>query len=68
MDTHVKVAAWLRIGYSGLGLLAALFIFVFLGGVGALVGASGEADAVQAAPWIVLFEAGGVPTRYPTHF
>ncbi len=34
MDTHVKVAAWLRIVLSGLGLLVALPLLLILGGFG----------------------------------
>lgn len=56
MDTHVKVAAWLRIVYGGLGLLGAIVVLVFFGGLGVLVGISGGQDAA-AAPWITVFGA-----------
>jgi hypothetical protein len=57
MNTHVQVAAWLRIVYSGLGLLGAMVVLVFAGGLAALVGSSGGQDAA-AASWIVVFGAG----------
>jgi hypothetical protein len=56
METHVKVAAWLRIVYSGLGLLGAFIVLIVFGGISVLVGSSGGEDA-EAAPWLAVFGA-----------
>ena len=53
METHTKVLGVLNIVSGVLGLLLALVIVVVFGGVTALVGADGDADAV-AAPIIGL--------------
>ena len=50
METHVKVAAWLRIIGSAVYLLIALVVLVVLGGAGILVGSAGGSDAATAAP------------------
>lgn len=53
MDTHVKVLGVLYIAFSALGLLAALFFAVTLGGSAAIVGAAADAeDAAIALPII----------------
>jgi hypothetical protein len=52
MDTHVKVAAWLRIIYNGMGLLVACFILFLFGGIGMAMGSSGDPEAVRAVPWV----------------
>jgi hypothetical protein len=57
MDTHIKVAAWLRIIYSGMGLLVAFFILFLFGGISWLVGGSGDPDAAHAVPIIHLVGA-----------
>lgn len=49
MDTHVKVAAWLRIIGSGVYLLIALVVLSVVGGMSGVVGASGDHDAAAAA-------------------
>jgi len=54
METHVRVAAWLRILWSAGGLLAALFVLLVFGGFGVLVGAAGGSDAQSAVPWIMV--------------
>jgi hypothetical protein len=50
METHVRVAAWLRIIASALYLLGALFVLLFFGGLGGLISVAGDADARSAAP------------------
>ncbi len=53
MDTHVKVLGVLYIALSALGVLAALFIAVTVGGSAAIVGATADAhDAAIALPII----------------
>jgi hypothetical protein len=54
MDTHVKVTAWLRIVSSAFYLVGVGALMLFAGGLTALMGASGDADAVKAAPWIMV--------------
>jgi hypothetical protein len=53
MDTHVKVLGVLFIALSALGVLAALFLAVTIGGSAAIVGAAADAhDAAIALPII----------------
>lgn len=53
MDTHVKVLGVLYIALSSLGVLAALFIGLTLGGSAAIVGAAADPhDAAVAIPII----------------
>jgi hypothetical protein len=53
MDTHVKVLGVLYIALSALGLLAALFLIVTLGGAASIVGAAAPPeDAAIAVPII----------------
>jgi hypothetical protein len=53
MDTHVKVLGVLYIALSALGVLAALFIGLTLGGSAAIVGAAADPrDAAIAIPII----------------
>jgi hypothetical protein len=53
MDTHVKVLGVLYIALSALGLLAALFLIVTLGGAAGIVGAAAPPeDAAIAVPII----------------
>jgi hypothetical protein len=54
METHVKVAAWLRIVYSGLGLVGAFIVLIVFGGISVLAGSSGGEDAA-AASWLAVF-------------
>jgi len=49
MDTHVKVAAWLRIIGSAVYLLVALVVLAVVGGMSGVVAASGGSDAETAA-------------------
>ena len=49
MDTHVKVAAWLRIIGSAVYLLIALVVLAVVGGMSGVVAASGGSDAETAA-------------------
>jgi hypothetical protein len=55
MDTHVKVAAWLRIAASALYLIGALFVMGVFGFAGAAAGVSGDPGGAEAAPWIAVF-------------
>src|SRR5688572_17479507 len=55
MDTHVKVAAWLRIAASAVYLVGALIVMTMFGFAGAAAGGSGDAEAVRVAPWIAVF-------------
>jgi hypothetical protein len=52
MDTHVRVAAWMRIFWSAGGLVVALLALLFFTGLGAAVGISGDSEARSAMPWI----------------
>lgn len=53
MDTHLKVLGVLYIALSALGLLAALFLIVTLGGAAGIVGAAAPPeDAAIAVPII----------------
>jgi hypothetical protein len=54
MDTHVKVAAWLRIIWSAVHLVVALVVMLVFSGVSVLLSASGDADAHQAIPWVAV--------------
>jgi hypothetical protein len=54
METHVRVAAWLRIVWSLLGLGGALFFLLVLGGISAIIGATGDPEARIVAPWIAV--------------
>ncbi len=54
METHVRVAAWLRIIWSAFGLLAALIILLVFGGISALMGVTGEPEAQIVAPWFLV--------------
>ncbi len=54
MDTHVKVLAVLEIAMSAFGLLGALVLMLIFGGVMGIVGATGDADATFAMPFIGL--------------
>ncbi len=58
METHVKVLAWLYIVFGALGVLTGLMVWGFLGGIGAIVGASGQPDAEIASP--ILHGIGGL--------
>ena len=55
MSTHVKVLAVLFIAFSALGVVAALFLVIALGGAAGIVGAAaGPEDAAVALPIIGL--------------
>jgi hypothetical protein len=56
MDTHVKVAAWLRIVGSGAYLLIALVVMAGLRGASAVVGSAGGSDAAQAVHILKIIE------------
>jgi hypothetical protein len=58
MDTHVKVAGWLRIVGSAYYLLAALVVMTVLGAGSIAMGASGDSDAIHVAPWIMAIAVG----------
>ena len=55
METHVKVVGVLHIALGTLGVLFALFTFLFAGTLAGIVGASADADAMRAIPVIGLF-------------
>jgi hypothetical protein len=58
LDTHVKVAAWLRILWSGLGLLVALPLLLVLGGFGVVASLlSGTLIGVPVVGVILTFLA-----------
>ena len=52
METHVKVLGVLNIVCGALGIASALLLAVIFGGAAAVVGASGDADAAVAIPFI----------------
>ena len=58
MEQHVKVLAILNIVLGSLGVLVALVILIFFGGVASLVLHDGDSDAEVAAPFLGLI--GGV--------
>lgn len=50
METHVKVLGVLHIVMGAIGICAALFFLLVLGGTAGIVGMSGDPDAAVAAP------------------
>src|SRR4030095_12890554 len=58
MEQHVKALAILNIVLGSLGVLVALIILIFFGGVASLVLHDGDSDAEVAAPFLGL--VGGV--------
>ena len=54
METHVRVAAWLRIIGSAVYLLAALVVAILFSGLGVALGLSGDHDAAGAAPVMLV--------------
>jgi hypothetical protein len=48
MDTHVKVLGALNVVMGAFGLFAALIVTIVFGGIGIIVGSSGEAEAATA--------------------
>lgn len=54
METHVRIAAWLRIVWSGFGLLVGILVLTVFSGVGAILGVSGDAEAQQALPLVMV--------------
>jgi hypothetical protein len=57
METHVRVAAWLRIIWSAGGLLVALVVLLAFGGISVVVGAAGGSDAQTAVSWLWVVAA-----------
>src|SRR2546428_226636 len=57
METHVRVAAWLRILWSASGLLAAILVLAVFSGASVIAGAAGGSDAQSAVPWIWVIGA-----------
>jgi hypothetical protein len=54
MDTHVRIAAWLRILWSGLGLAPALLFLFLFGGIG-IIGSILSGGAVAASIfWVIV--------------
>jgi hypothetical protein len=53
MDTHVRVAAWLRLIWSALGLIPALLFLLLFGGIGVVGSIIGGAPV--AVPFIMVF-------------
>jgi hypothetical protein len=50
MDEHVRIAAILRIAYSGIGLLAAAIVFLVFGGLGILAAVAEPSSAHESVP------------------
>ena len=57
METHVRVAAWLRILWSASGLLVAILVLAVFSGASIIAGAAGGSDAQSAVPWIWVIGA-----------
>ena len=57
METHVRVAAWLRILWSASGLLVAILVLAVFSGASVIAGAVGGSDAQSAVPWIWVIGA-----------
>src|SRR5437870_11214566 len=57
METHVRVAAWLRILWSASGLLVAILVLAVFSGASVIAGAVGESDAQSAVPLIMVIGA-----------
>jgi hypothetical protein len=55
METHVRVAGWLRIVWSAFTLVGALVVLLVFGGISALMGVTGDPEAQQVAPWFGVF-------------
>ncbi len=53
METHVRVAGWLRILWSAGGLIVAILVLLFFTGLGAAVGVTGDNESRAAVPWIM---------------
>ena len=50
MANHVKLLAWLNIIYGGLIAVAGMFVFLIMGGIAGLVGATANTDDRVAVP------------------
>lgn len=57
METHVRVAAWLRIFWSAGSLLVAFLVLAVFTGAGVLAGAAGGSDAHVTVSWIAIIGA-----------
>ena len=59
MITHVRILGWLNVIWGGFIALAGLLVFLILGGIAGIVGATGhDDDTVLAAP--ILGGIGGI--------
>ena len=60
MDTkqHITVVAALNIGLGTLGVVLAIIAFVVLAGIGLLIAASGDADALPILTFIAVIAGG----------
>jgi hypothetical protein len=54
MDEHVRIAAILRIAYSGLGLVAAAIILLVFGGLAVLAAVADPSTAHQSFPALTV--------------
>jgi hypothetical protein len=54
MKDHVKILGILNIVYGGLICLLGLVLFLIFAGIAGIVGASGEHDGQNVAPWLAF--------------
>jgi hypothetical protein len=54
MEEHVRIAAILRIAYSGLGLVAAAIVFLVFGGIAVLAAVTDPSSAHESFPALVV--------------
>lgn len=60
MEQHVKILAVLNIVFGGLGLLMALIVLVFFGGLAGIAGSDSHASPDDAGGAIALGVIGGI--------
>ena len=54
MKDHVKILGILNIVWGGLICLLGVALFLFVAGIAGIVGASGDHDGQNAAPWLAF--------------
>ena len=55
IDTHVRVAAWLHIALGTFWVCILAFFGLFIGGLGAFIGASAQGSDAGVLAWIASF-------------
>ncbi len=55
IDTHVRIAAWLHIALGAFWVCLLGFVGLFIGGLGAVIGASAQGSDAGVLAWIASF-------------